>query len=180
MFSQIFQLDLIAAESTEAPTNPIVPDIGEVFWGAITFTLLYFAVRYLLLPPITKVMDERANKVQADKDAAEAAKAKSARLTHDLDDQLADVRNEAAAMMEQARTEATAERATLIAQAEAEVESMKTATAAEIAEGRSAALASLRPEVLKLSVNAAERVLDRSVDPEKAKPVLEAKLGNLG
>ncbi len=180
MLSNFIQLDLIAADSTEAPTNPIIPDIGEVFWGAITFTLLYFAVRYLLLPPITKVMDERTTKVQADKDAAEAAKAKSSRLTHDLDDQLADVRAEANAMVEQARTEASAERATLIAQAEAEVESMKTATAAQIAEERSAAMTALRPEVLALSVDAAQRVLDRSVDPEKAKPVLEAKLGNLG
>ncbi len=165
-------------EETEA-INPVVPDLGEMFWGATMFILLYLMVRYVLLPPVTKVMDERSERIKGDKDAAEAARQAVAGLANDRQDQLADVKAEAAAMMEQARTEAEAERASILSQAEREVLTIKDATRAEIEGERSQVIRSLRPEVVKLSVAAARKVLDRDIDPNKAKPVLESHLEGL-
>lgn len=163
----------------EAPVNPIVPEIGELFWGATMFAALYVLIKFVFLPPVLKVMDQRAAKIKADVDAAEYARKKQSNLSLDLEDQLSDVKAEAASILDQARSEASAERARLISKAEHEVAAMKQATETEIASERSKALKSLRPEVVKLSVEAARKVLERDIDPVAAKPVLEQKLGNL-
>jgi len=174
-------MKILLAETAEniTPTNPIVPEMGEFFWGAVSFGLLYLLIKLVLLPPITKVMAERKETIKSNLDSAATAKAKQGSLGSELDDQLADVKAEAAAILEQARTEAAAERSRLISKAEHEAAALKESTQEAITLERSEAIRTLRPEVVKVSVNAACQVLDRNIDPASAKPILEQKLGNL-
>lgn len=171
---------LAVEEGAEAdpPPNPILPVAGEVFWGAIAFGILYLLVRYVLLPPIQRVMNDRAATIQADRDAADAAKAKMAGAATELDDQLAGVRAEAAAMLDEARSEADAERQRLVARADREVSAMKEIAETEIAREREEAMAALRPQVADLAVGAASKVMNRQVDIGAARPVIDRFLDN--
>jgi len=174
-------MKILLADAAEAvaPTNPILPDFGEMFWGALSFGVLYLLIKYVLLPPLSNVMEQRSNLIKSDLDAAEIARKEKDSLSLKLDDQLADVKTEAAAIIDQARSEAAAERSQVISKAEREVAAMKDKVKSDISAERMQALKSLRPEVVKVSVNAACIVLDRNIDPASAKPVLEEKLGNL-
>ncbi len=171
---------LLAAEEGEAepPPNPILPVAGEIFWGVIAFGLLYLLIRYVLLPPIQRVMNDRAATIQADRDAADAAKAKLSGAASELDDQLAGVRAEAASIIDDARTEAEAERQRLAARAEREVTAMKEIAETEIARERDEAMAALRPQVADLAVGAASKVMNRQVDASSARPVIDRFLDN--
>ena len=67
-------LFLLAAEPGETsgiPENPILPATYELFWGAVAFGSLYLLIRYVLLPPVQRVMNDRAATIQADLDAAD-------------------------------------------------------------------------------------------------------------
>ena len=163
-----------ASEAGEAvePTNPIIPDGSEIFWAATMFAALFLLIRFVLLPPLLKVMDEREKKISEDTEAANKALNDSSQLSSNFEDQLADVKAEAAAIVEQARTEAAAERAQLVSKAESEVAALKQAAQSEVAGERAKALAAVKPEVAKLSVEAASRVLERNVDIENAKPLV--------
>jgi F-type H+-transporting ATPase subunit b len=172
---------LLAAEEgaeAEPPPNPILPEPGEIFWGAIAFGVLYLLVRYVLLPPIQRVMNDRAATIQADRDAADAAKAKMAGAATELDDQLAGVRAEAQALLDDARSEADAERQRLMARADREVSAMKEIAETEITREREEAMAAIRPQVADLAVGAASKVMNRQVDASSARPVIDRFLDN--
>ncbi len=171
---------LLAADEAdaEAAPNPILPVANELFWGAISFAALYLLIRYVLLPPVQRVMNDRAATIQADRDAADAAKAQVASASSELDDQLADVRAEATAIIDEARAEAEAERQRLVARADREVSAMKEIAETEITREREEAMASLRPQVADLAVGAASKVMNRPINADAARPVIDRFLDN--
>ncbi|MGI9595132.1 MAG: F0F1 ATP synthase subunit B [Acidimicrobiales bacterium] len=165
------------AEAEAAP-NPILPVPNELFWGAISFAVLYLLIRYVLLPPVQRVRNDRAATIQADRDAADAARAQVASASSELDDQLADVRAEAATIIEEARAEAEAERQRLVARADREVSAMKEIAETEISREREEAMASLRPQVANLAVGAASKVMNRQISLDSVRPVIDRSLDN--
>lgn len=169
-------LYLLAAEEAESASNPILPTSNELFYGAISFAALYLLMRYVLLPPVTRVMNDRRATIQSDRDAADAARAKLASAGSELADQLAGVRAEAAAIIETARGEAEAERARLVARAEREVAAMHDIAEGEIAADREAAMTAVRPQVAELAVGAASKVMNRQISLEQARPVVNREL----
>ncbi len=172
-------LSILAADETSGvPENPILPATYELFWGAIAFAILYLLIRYVLLPPVQRVMNDREATIQADLDAADAAKAKMASADSELADQLAGVRAEAASIIEAARGEAEAERERLIGRAEREVTAMQEVTDSELAREREEALSSLRPQVAQLAVGAASRIVNRQISVDDALPVINRQLDN--
>lgn len=172
---------VIAAEeggTAEAAPNPILPVSYELFWGAIAFGLLFLLVNFVLLPPVLRAMRDREATIKADHDAADAARAKVVSASAEADDQLAEVRGEAATTIDDARQEADAERQRIMARAEREVAAMKEIAENEIAGERETALQSLRPQVADLAVGAASRVMNQPVDANAARPVVERVLNN--
>lgn len=172
---------LLAAEEGEAveeAANPILPTVPELFWGAIAFFSLWALVKFVLLPPVLKIMDERAARIRSDLDAAEAARSRAGSAATEVSDQLADVRAEAASIVDAARAEAEAERATIIAAAEAEAAQVKAGAEAEIEAARQGALAGVGPQVTELTADAASRVLERQVSVGQAQSVVDRFLNN--
>ncbi len=169
---------LAAEEGEEEAINPILPAIGEIFWGALAFATLFVLIRYVLLPPVQRVMHDRAATIQADLDAAAAAKAKATSASSELDDQLAGVRGEAASIIEEARAEAEAERQRLVARADREVSAMKEIAETEIDREREEAMTALRPQVAQLAAGAASKVMNRQVDPSQAQSVINRAMDN--
>ena len=171
---------LLAAEEgvEEEVINPIAPALGEFFWGSLAFGTLFVLIKYVLLPPVQRVMHDRAATIQADLDAAAAAKAQATSASSELDDQLAGVRAEAASIIDEARAEAEAERQRLVARAEREVSAMKEIAETEIEREHDEAMAALRPQVAQLAVGAASKVMNRQIDLAAAQPVINHAMDN--
>ncbi len=174
-------LTLLATEAgdvAEEAANPILPTSNELFWGAICFFALWALIKFVLLPPVKRVMDERADRIRADLDAADKARSLAGSAAGEVDDQLAEVRVEAAAVVDAARAEADTERARIMADAEAEVAAMKAEIDAEIAAARTQALAGVQPQIAALATQAASRVMNRPVDAAAAQPSVNRFLEN--
>lgn len=168
-------LHLLAVEET---TNPIIPLGPDLLWGALTFGSLFLLVRFVFLPPLQQVMNDREATMKADRDAADAARAKVASAGSELADQLADVNAEAESIIDAARTEAEAERARLVARAEREVAAMFEVADGDIAREREEAMVVLRPQVTDLAVGAASKVMNRQVSLDAAQSVVNRALGS--
>jgi F-type H+-transporting ATPase subunit b len=168
---------LLAAEAVEQ-SNPILPVTSELFWGAVCFAALWTLVKFVLLPPVKATMNARADQIQADLDAADQARASAGSAAGEVSDQLSGVRAEAAEVVDAARAEAEAERSTIVGAADAEVATMRAAADAEIEAARAGAMTGVRPQVATLAANAASRVMNRTVDPSAAQPVVDRFLDN--
>ncbi len=174
-------LTLLATEAGEEAAeaaNPILPTSNELFWGALCFFALWALVKFVLLPPVKQIMDQRADTVRADLDAADQARATAGSAASEVQDQLADVRVEAAAVVDAARAEAGAEVQQILAAAEAEAEVVRSAAAAEVEAARSQALAGVQPQIAALASQAASRVMNRNIDAAAAQPAVTRFLEN--
>jgi F-type H+-transporting ATPase subunit b len=160
-------LALLSALAAEAPEtiNPVVPDeIGEIFWGAISFFGLWILLRYVCLPPLMKVRAERAQKVLADQEAAAAAETAAEQVRRDYDATLAEARAQANSIVEAARLASEEQRSEAVRVAEAEVATERQTAMAELDTARAAALGEIRDDVAALAVSAASKVVQTDLD----------------
>lgn len=137
---------------------------ATLFAQAIVFAILVWFTMKFVWPPITKALDERAQKIAEGLAAAEKAKTELAVANKRAEEALVQSRNEAAArladadrraqaMIEEAKARAAEEAARIIAAAKAEAEQ-------QAVQAREA----LREQVALLAVKGAEQILRREVN----------------
>lgn len=140
---------------------------------AIAFALFVWLTMKFIWPHITKAMDDRAGKIaeglaagERGKKELENAQLKAAEILHEARDkgaEVVDVANQQASrILEEARKEAQVER-------QRQVEAAK----AEIQQELNRAKSALRAEVANVAVSAAERIIEREIDPKAHKALLD-------
>lgn len=167
---------VLAAESTEDPPNPVIPEVNEIVWAAIFFIALWTLMKYVLLPPIQRAMENRASTIQSDRDAADAATSALGSTRRDYEASLAAARSEASDIIAAARGRADEQRAAKQAEADAEIAELRRAAQAEIDDARASALRGMRGDVASLAVGAAGVVLGRELDAGSQQSVIDQAL----
>ncbi len=173
-------LPMVAAAAEEEVSG--LPALGFSLPGLIqqlvNFTILLVVLRIFLYPRVLKVLDERKQRIQEGIDrAAQAASA------------AADSEAEARRVMEQARAEgreatqraqdaAARLREELEARARADAEQIVTRAREEVAQERDQAIEQLRREFADLTIAAAERVIDQSLDRQAHQRLIDDVLVN--
>jgi F-type H+-transporting ATPase subunit b len=137
---------------------------ATLFLQAVVFAILVWFTMKFVWPPITKALDERAQKIADGLAAADKAKSELASANKRVEAELATSRNETAArladadrraqsIVEEAKARAVEEGNKIIAAAKAEAE-QQTAKARE----------ALREQVAVLAVKGAEQILHKEVN----------------
>ncbi len=157
----------------EAP-SPIIPATNEIIWGGGAFMVLLIFMIWKGVPAVRGAMDQRAEKIRTDLEAADQAKAEAVKIKTDHAAELAGAKAEAAALIDEARAQADRLKAELSARAEADIAEMRERAAADIEAGRAQALADLRAEVSQIAVGAAERVIHANLDPSTQRALVDA------
>lgn len=137
---------------------------ATLFLQAVVFAILVWFTMKFVWPPITKALDERAQKIADGLAAADKAKSELSAANKRVEDELAKSRNESAVrlaeaerraqiLVEEAKARATEEGSKIIAAAkvEAEQQSVKAREA-------------LREQVAALAVKGAEQILRKEVN----------------
>ena len=137
---------------------------STLFLQAVVFAILvWFTMKYVW-PPITKALDERAQKISDGLAAADRAKSELTSANKRVEEELAKTRTETATrladaerrgqvIIEEAKTRATEEANKIVAAARAEAE-QQTVKARE----------ALREQVATLAVKGAEQILRKEVN----------------
>ena len=137
---------------------------ATLFVQAIVFAILVWFTMTFVWPPITKALDERAQKIADGLAAADKAKSELSVANKRVEEELAKSRNESAvrlaeaerrgqALVEEAKARATEEGGKIIAAAKVEAE-QQTVKARE----------TLREQVAALAVKGAEQILRKEVN----------------
>ena len=136
-------LAIVVAAEEEAPPNPVIPVENEIVWAAIFFFALWAMMKFVLLRPILRAMEERSSTIQSGKDAADAATAALGSARRDHEATLAEARSEANAILAGARAAADERRAALQAEADTEIAEMRRSAQADIDQARAEALSGM-------------------------------------
>ena len=160
--------------------NPILPVMNEMFWTLVFFAILWALMKFVLLPPVMRTFQERADKLRDDQQAADEADATRVDRLEQYEAGLAGARSEAVRIIEQARAEGDAERRTQVGAAEAEVAAMRAAAAEEIAGAKERARNELTGSITDIAVGAAEAVVQKSIDRSAQVRVVEDYVNQAG
>jgi F-type H+-transporting ATPase subunit b len=163
----------------EAP-SPILPPTNELVWGSISFAIVLFLIWKFGWPGIKKSMEARTERIRTDLEQAEAAREEAEGVLTTYQAQVADAKSDASRIIEEARQTADAMKRDLQAQAEADIAAMRQKAAADIEAAKAQAFADLRGEVATIAISAAERVVERNLDPETNKALVDSFIDQVG
>jgi F-type H+-transporting ATPase subunit b len=171
---------LVAAEEKEVPENdlnPIAIEMKELAWGFGSFVVMALVLRYLLYPKLKRGMDERAESVRREREAAEALTSSARDDVAGYETQVASLRSEAQQRVEVARATIEAERAERLAAANAEIADRRSAAMAEVDAARAAAQGDVETAVVDVVGRLAELATGRPVDRSTVESAVRQTMG---
>src|SRR6201995_5076832 len=146
-----------------AQQDPLIPTLPELIIGLICFIVVFGVLGKMLLPRITKTLNEREDAIQGGINRADEAQAEAQQLLEQYRAQLADARQEASRIREEAREQGAQIIAEMRERAEAESRRITESAQAQIEAERQQALISLRSEVGSLATELASRIVGESL-----------------
>jgi len=158
----------------------IIPLTTEVLISAVSFLVLFLLMWKFALPPITKMLDERAAKIRESLERAEETKVEAERLLEEYKVQMAEARSEAAKVIEQGRKVAESMKDEIIAKANDEATQI-VAKARDVLEAeKKAALAELQTQVADLTVAVAGKLIGEQLSAADHAKLIERYVAEVG
>ena len=144
-------------------TTPIWPAGAELILGTVCFVVVFGILGKMLLPRITKMLNDREDAIQGGINRADEAQAEAQAVLNQYRAQLDDARREAARIREEAHEAGAQIMAEMRERAEAEGRRITEAAQSQIEADRQQALTSLRSEVGTLATELASRIVGESL-----------------
>lgn len=146
----------------------------------VTFVILLVVLRFVAYKPIMRMLDERSRKIKDSVEQAEAVKAQSAKTEEELKKQMEIASREGQERI--ARAIKAGEDIKQKAQEDAKKEAEKLITRArtEIQQERDVAVNEVRREFADLTVLAAGKVIEKSLDKEEHRELIDKVLEESG
>jgi F-type H+-transporting ATPase subunit b len=139
-------------------------NIPVLIANIVTFTALLIILRIFAWGPIMKMLDERREKIAESLSAAEQAKVQAAESERQVQEQVETARREAQQLIAQAQEISTRIQTDARTQAQSDAEATLARARNEIQQERDAAIADLRKEFADMTISAAEKVINQSLD----------------
>ena len=144
----------------------------------INFTILLVLFSWLFRKFVFPMLDERKKRIEEGLQASEEAKQQLASTEQQVAEEIAKARQEAQGLVAQAQQAAARVQEEGRQAARAETEQILERARAEIQLERDAAINDLRKEFADITISAAEKVIDRSLDRQAHSDIIEQVLAD--
>jgi F-type H+-transporting ATPase subunit b len=155
-------------------------NLGDIIVTLVMFLLLMLLLKKFAWGPLMGIMDQRAEMIATEIEAAEKSRLESQSLLEEQRNLLKEARNDAKAIVENAREQGEAQREDIVIAARNEVTRLKEEAAQEIASEKEKAVAAVREEFVSLSVLAASKVLGKELSEEDNRALIEETIAKAG
>ena len=170
-------MSILAAESA----NPLLPPVGEIIVGTITFAIAFFVLAKFVWPRFEQVFRARREAIEGGIELAEAMQAEAKAALEQYRAQLAEARTEAAQIRDQARAEGQQILEELRVQAQQESARIVARGEEQLAAQRQQIVHALRGQIGTLAVDLAGRVVGESLaDDARRSGTVDRFLAELG
>ncbi|MGW6277195.1 F0F1 ATP synthase subunit B [Kribbella sp. NPDC055071] len=159
-------LVLPLTEAAGEQTNPLLPHTPEIIFGFVFLVLLAIAFAKVVVPRFEKAYADRTAAIEGGMEDAKRAQAEAKAALDKYNAQLAEARQEAAKIREDAREQGAQIIAEMREQANVEAERIVTHARTQIDAERTQAVASLRSEVGTMATTLAGRIVGESLEDE--------------
>ena len=137
---------------------------SQLFWLVVLFGILYLLMSRIALPRVGQILEDRAERIAADLNAARAAQAQAATAQQAHDKTVADARAVAQATAREAHDAVTAEADAKRHALEADLAAKLAAADAQIAAGKTAAMANVQSIAADAAAAIVQQLTGRAPD----------------
>jgi F-type H+-transporting ATPase subunit b len=169
----------IAAVQEGESVNLLSPEGGLMFWTLIIFIVLMVVLSKFAFKPMLAAVEAREKALQDAIDAAKRDREESERVLAEHRAQLEKARGEAQKLIADGRATAEKLRNDLIEQTRAQQQEMMERARRDIENEKNNAIASLRREAVDLAIAGAGKVLERNLDSESNRKLVEGYLSSV-
>lgn len=171
---------LVFASEGSSGSAILLPAVYDLVWGGVSFVIVLLLFWKFVLPAMQKVMAERTEKIEGGIAKAETMQIEAAEALKEYRAQLAEAREEAAAI----RTQAQADRKSIIDEAKAEAaaaaQQVTHAAEANLARERGQIVSQLTAQVGTVAVELASKVVGQALsDDARVRETVDAFIADL-
>ncbi|HUI48338.1 MAG TPA: F0F1 ATP synthase subunit B [Acidimicrobiia bacterium] len=160
--------------------SPLLPGKNEIIWGSLAFAVLLLLMWKFGVPAVKNMEQAREDRIRNDLESAESARTEAEAEKAQYLAQIADAKNEAGRLIEEARQAAETLRTDLVARAELEADEIRARAQADIANQTNQAMARLRTDVAALSIDLAGRIVERNLDTDTNRQLVDSFIDQVG
>lgn len=142
----------------------------------ISFTILMLVLYKFLYGPITRMLDQRAERIKESLEAADRARVEAASSAEAVEKEMQNARQEGQKLIAEAQEAARRAGEQIQERSRQQAEEIIARAEAEIAQQRDSAIEDLRKEFAGLAVMAAERVVERELDAARHQELIDSVL----
>lgn len=137
-------------------------------------------IKKFLFKPVQKVLAQRQQMADAQIADAEKARTEAEAMRTDYEQRLADAKEEAAQLVQNATRTAQLCSEEIVRQAQADAASIKTKADADIAQQRKKAINEVKDEIGGIAMDIASKVVEREIDPKVHQDLIDEFIRNVG
>lgn len=168
------------AEESVSGADLLIPKVGEFVPALLGFLIIWVVLAKFAWPKILANMEAREAKISADFEAAEKAKKQAQELLSSYEAKLAGAQRDADAIIDEARTTAKKAQERIVEEANKQAGDIVARGRATVESERRAAMVDLTSTIADVSVNAAAKIIDKNLDTEGQRKLVEKYLDEVG
>lgn len=153
--------------------------LGTFLFMLFNFAVLVAGLTYLLFKPIRRMISERRQRIQDEFAAAAREREEAAKTRREAEAILEEAREQAFALVEQARVEAEKLRQEKLAETKKELARLAERNRVELQQARDRVVDEVRQEMVSLVMAVAGKVLGETMDPASHRRFIEHFLQGL-
>ena len=171
---------LVAQEAERHESvNLLSPNTGLMFWTLLIFIVLFFILQRFAFKPLTAAVEARERALEEAIQGAQRDREEAARHLQDQIKALEAARAEAQRVIADGRTTGEKLRAEMLEQTKQQQHELLERARVEIDNERLRAIADLRREAVDLALAGASRVIERNLDDQTNRKLVESFLSTV-
>ncbi|MEO6332005.1 MAG: F0F1 ATP synthase subunit B [Gemmatimonadaceae bacterium] len=168
-----------ASEAPAAKTDLMSPNTGLMFWTLVIFVALCIILAKYAFKPITAAVEAREAALREAIEAAKRDREEAATLLAQHRAKIEEARGEAQRFIAEARAAGEKVKSHMLEETKAQQQEMLDRARREIEAERDRAIAQLRREAVELAISGAEKVIERNLDSEANRKIVETFLASI-
>lgn len=168
------------AEESLSGADLLIPKMGEFVPALVGFLIIWVVLAKFAWPTILANMEAREAKISGDIEAAEQAKKQAEEQLSSYEAKLAHAQRDADAIIDDARATAKKTQERIVEEANKQAGDIVARGRATVESERRAAMVDLASTVADVSVNAAAKIIDKNLDTEGQRKLVEKYLDEVG
>jgi len=172
----------LLAEAAASPENGkwLAHDKNEIIWGTLAFFVVVALLMWKAAPAIRKAMTGRTERIQAELDAATLQRTEAEGERDRIKAALADSDAEASRIVADAHETAAKLKENIAERTVSEIALLRERASADIDATRRQSLADLTGDVSRLSLGAAEQLVEHNLGDDAQQSLIESYIARVG